>query len=70
MKKYVFYSISFLSSKALSRVSSSIYSISAPIGTPLASLVILISLPSNIFLIYKDVVSPSILGLNANKISL
>ena len=64
------YSIAFLSLRALSKVKLSTYSISAPIGTPLASLVTLIFIPSNILFIYKDVVSPSILGLKANIISL
>ena len=60
-----YYSISFLSFNALSNVKLSTYSISAPIGTPLAKRVTLISNPSNILFIYKAVVSPSILGLNA-----
>ena len=59
------YSISFRSVNALSSVIESIYSISAPIGIPLAILVTLIFKPSNIFFIYKLVVSPSILGLTA-----
>ena len=46
------------------------YSIFAPIGTPLASRVILMSVPSKIRFIYMAVVSDSILGLNANIISL
>lgn len=49
--KCIYYSISFLSVKALSRVIESIYSISAPIGIPLAIRVTFMSNPSNIFLI-------------------
>ena len=64
------YSIALRSFKALSRVRLSTYSISAPIGTPLASLVTLTFKPSRIFLIYKEVVSPSILGFNPKIISL
>ena len=56
----------FRSFKALSKVSASIYSISAPIGIPLAKRDIVISKPSRIFLIYKAVVSPSMLGLKAS----
>ena len=59
------YSISFLSFNALSNVSESIYSISAPIGIPLAILVTFKFKSSNILFIYKLVVSPSILGLTA-----
>lgn len=70
MDKNKFYSIFFLSSNALSRVIASIYSISAPTGIPLAILDIFISISPKILLIYKAVVSPSILGLKARIISL
>ena len=49
----VIYDISFLSSNAFDNVRLSIYSISAPIGTPLARRVILTSKPSSTLLIYK-----------------
>ena len=67
---FLFYAISFLSSKALDNVKLSIYSISAPMGTPLANLVIFIPVFSNTFFMYKDVISPSTFGLKAKIISL
>ena len=63
------YSTFLRSLSALSKVIASIYSISAPIGTPLAIFDIFISKSPNILFIYKAVVSPSILGRKAKIIS-
>ena len=70
MKIYYYYDISFLLFKANCSVSSSKYSKSVPIGIPCAILLIFTSVFSKIFFIYKEVVSPSIPGLNAKIISL
>ena len=69
MTKIKHYSISFLSINALSNVNASIYSISAPKGIPLAILVTFTLRPSNIFFMYKLVVSPSMVGFTAIIIS-
>lgn len=55
----------FLSSKAISKVIGSIYSISVPIGIPVAIRDTLTLYCSIIFLIYCVVVSPSKLGFKA-----
>ena len=61
--------MSFLPSKANSNVIGSIYSISVPIGIPVAILVTLTFLFSRSFFIYCIVVSPSIEGFKARIIS-
>ena len=65
-----FYATSLLSSKAISKVIVSIYSISVPIVIPIGILDTLTLYLDKIFLIYCIVVSPSILGFKTTITSL
>ena len=66
MRLHIFYEeIIFLFYKATSNVNESKYSISAPRGTPWAIFDTLTPVSLSILVIYKAVVSPSILGFTA-----